>query len=146
MGYDAIEDANTKQTMKANAEKMGNGISKAVIDWVQKQEFNITKQIKNFIYTSFFAVFNILIFTIISRYLLSFDTTSITLYSGDGNYLVNESKNFFSYFFSGIKDQLLHIDLHIILRIPCDEFLMHYLQVETHGSVDTFSSHMKQFW
>ena len=43
MGYHKMEDKVARQTIKMNAEKLGRGISKAVVKWVQKQNFNITK-------------------------------------------------------------------------------------------------------
>ena len=43
MGYDNIDDDVTKDAMKLNAQKMGNGISKSIVNWIKKQEFNITK-------------------------------------------------------------------------------------------------------
>ena len=43
MKYDDIDDTDARKAMKESAQKMGSGMSKAIISWVQKQEFNITK-------------------------------------------------------------------------------------------------------
>ena len=43
MGYDDIEDQDAKKTMENSAENLGLDISKAVVDFLQKQEFTITK-------------------------------------------------------------------------------------------------------
>ena len=43
MMYDQIEDKEARKTMKKNAESLGTDIGKAVVDFLQKQEFTITK-------------------------------------------------------------------------------------------------------
>ena len=43
MGYNDIEDKELKQTMKENAENLSSDISNAIIEFLQAQEFNITK-------------------------------------------------------------------------------------------------------
>ena len=43
IGYDEIEDLDSKKNMKKKAETFGSDISKSIVDFLQKQEFTITK-------------------------------------------------------------------------------------------------------
>lgn len=43
MGYDMMEDKDAKKAIKKSAKTLGVDLSKSIIDFLQKQEFNITE-------------------------------------------------------------------------------------------------------